>query len=266
MFGVGSDTNLFSRFRLGQWLDRWHGLLMQRGDMCLACNQRSAKSARPLALCSACEASVAWIGKIQCTRCGRAEHCHDCIRRPAGDTYYVKNRSAVRYTAVMKEWLAAYKYRGHEKMAVVMAQMLSAPYQRLLAEQRVHNPSFTFHAVSFVPLSAERMAERGFNQAEQMALRVGHAHGLPVVPILHRVQHTERLSHKSRADRSLTMATAFAQDPAAIAALQRYAQTVGRMNILMIDDVYTTGSTMNYAARSITSSLYASVYGLTWAR
>jgi predicted amidophosphoribosyltransferase len=162
----------------------------------------------------------------------------------------------------MRQWLAMYKYRGDEKLAEILGGMLSVPYQRLLNEERSRRPQFVFDAVTYIPLSRERQEERGFNQAEQMARCLGEKHSLPVVSLLRRTKDTEKLSCQTRTDRFRTMAAAFAIDPAGAAALRGES----KLNLLLVDDVYTTGSTLNSAAKTIASELNARIYGLTWAR
>lgn len=163
----------------------------------------------------------------------------------------------------MKEWLARYKYRGHEGIAPVMAAMLAFAYERLtdaLAPVPGHAP--IFHAITSVPLSEDREQERGFNQAERMARYLAEWYGIPYRPTLRRVRHTEKQSLKSRRSRVTDMRGIFAR-----AASDLAISSPQPRNLLLVDDVYTTGSTMNECARVLAEGdPNVRVYGLAWAR
>jgi ComF family protein len=135
-----------------------------------------------------------------------------------------------------------------------MAGMLAYAFH--LHGQRPSMPEF----ITFVPLSEKRELERGFNQAEQMARDLGRKLRLPVVPLLQRQRHTEKQSLKSRSSRLEDLQDVFSLIPEA----PKQIQTPSR--IYVVDDVYTTGSTLNQCAKTIRSRLDAEVYGVTWAR
>lgn len=210
-------------------------------------------------LCADCYAAIPWITRLACRVCGRASPCPDCRRTAA--RHFVCSRSAVQYTPLMKDWLRMYKFRGHEKMAPLFGHMLMHGYRLLAAEMRGRR--MIPDAVTFVPVSAERIQERGFNQAEQLARCLGRTAGLSVLPLLMRVRHGGRQSTKSRRDRLKDLSGAFAKLPGADAFFpaQRRPQA-----IILVDDVYTTGSTLNECARVLREEWGAAVFGLTWAR
>ncbi|MFC5528970.1 ComF family protein [Cohnella yongneupensis] len=238
------------------------------------------------ALCGACLASIPWITHPLCRICGRAEACEDCARRTI--RHYAACRCAVRYDDAMKEWLARYKYRGHERLAPILAAILASALERLeellLSEapaKRVQctnstqrtirtslNSAPLFQAITSVPLSLERHRERGFNQAESLALHLSEWYGIPYRPMLRRVRHTEKQSLKSRRSRVTDMRGIFESEETHGALVSPLPQL--RCNILLVDDVYTTGSTVNECARilqqSHTDARNVRIFGLTWAR
>ena len=221
-------------------------------------------------LCEACLAGVPWIDRAVCVLCGRGEDCPDCARREV--SYIKANRSSVRYTPLMKEWLARYKYRGSEKLEPLFAAMAGFAYERLRevweSDERAAGKGETWTVMTFVPLSRRRLAERGFNQAERLAQGIGRRYRVPVLPLLDRVRHTEKQSYKTRRERLLSLEDAFALREREAAELLRRAGK-RRMRIVVADDVYTTGSTMQQCGRVLVTALGAgnvSVYSLTWAR
>ena len=179
-------------------------------------------------------------------------------------------RSAVRYDERMRELLARYKYRGSEKLAPLMAAMLAFAYEQLVRAA----PTCAPHAITAVPLARERQEERGFNQAEQMARTVAAWYGIPYVPLLQRSRHTQKQSLKNRRSRLQDMKGAFT-----LTSIQRLQALRSHqpqpLRILLADDIYTTGSTMNECAATLQTSGSVDrgdpsrdpvVYGMLWAR
>lgn len=265
------------------FLSRW---LRPETAGCLVCGRRSAGNAAVAApvrhpaaraalsqLCPACLGTLPWIGSPVCRICGRPEACPDCPRREGRKLVF--SRCSVRYDNSMKELLALYKYRGSEKLEPLLAAMLSGGYERMCAELPARDGSRPpFDAVVSVPLSAERLEERGFNQAERMARMLADWHGLAYRPVVRRIRHTGKQSLKTRRSRLADMKGNFAADPA-VAALRDEAAARfggGPLRLLLVDDIYTTGSTLNECAGAIREALSPAprprieVYGLAWAR
>ncbi|WP_199616768.1 ComF family protein [Paenibacillus alkalitolerans] len=216
-------------------------------------------------LCAECCGAVPWIAEIMCPVCGRYEECPDCKRRQEGER--IVNRSAVRYDALMKEWLARYKYRGDERLEPLFSHMIGYAFGLLADELARTGTGERPTVVSYVPLSERRLGERGFNQAERMAVRLSREKRLPLVSLLERTRHTEKQSYKSRRERLESLDRAFAVHSGGLRRM-RDMSAGGSVNIVIVDDVYTTGSTLNRCANEIKSALGGGVvvYGLTWAR
>lgn len=215
-------------------------------------------------LCMPCQQAIPWIHHIYCKICGRYEICHDCKRRE--QTYFIYNRGAVQYDETMKAWLSQFKYRKNERFAPLLIAMLLPAFQQVwhaLAKQDQANIALTY-----IPLNKQRMEERGFNQAEMLARGLAEVSGLPLIPLLSKTRHTHKQSYKSRAERLQDLRGTFRFQQEIGARLPQYfQQKIGHpMNILLVDDVYTTGSTLNEAAKILTHNLPCRIYGITWAR
>lgn len=253
-------------------LGRLRDALRAEGDVCLACGALlsgpagSGSAGLDRFLCIRCREDVPWIrpADVRCAVCGRPEECPDCPRRTDAD--FVLNRSAVRYTAGMKEWLARLKYRGDEKLADLFAFMMAGTLERLMEERGLRRRDFA--CLTCVPLSEERLKERGFNQTELIARRLAAISRIPFVPLLRRTRHTGKMSQKTRAERLRHLEGAFAVPEDAGRGRLVPSPRGGRpVRILLADDVYTTGSTMQECARTLRRRFpEAEVYGLTWAR
>lgn len=130
-----------------------------------------------------------------------------------------------------------------------------------------------WHAVTYVPISPERAEERGFNQAERLARAAAERAGAPLLPLLRRMRDSGKQSQRSRAERLRAMRAAFGPDETGVRQLaawcgSRRSDPAEPIRILLVDDIYTTGSTAEACAETIraASPVPASVYVLTWAR
>ncbi|ETT38993.1 amidophosphoribosyltransferase-like protein [Paenibacillus sp. FSL R5-808] len=276
-----------------------HRLLKPMNETCLACG-KSASLARELpGICYGCSRQIPWIVNPRCLQCGRGIGCPDCNRfgMSMSKRSFILNRSAVTYDAQMREWLAQYKYRGNERYAPLLAEMLLRAYALLHRETNIHlhkrglkNPraeSWNIHAITSVPVSEERLRERGFNQAEVLAHGLAFRIKLPYVRLLERKRHTDKQSFKSRMDRLKDMEGVFGavqHVPDVLGAINRQAanripspagtshsRMKGPFRILLVDDIYTTGSTINACAEVLRSyeanlGMPIEIYSLTWAR
>lgn len=109
-------------------------LLSPPGETCLTCGSVSRLVREWPGICRSCAEAIPWIHKPRCLCCGRAIGCPDCLREETRRRSFVCNRSAVQYNEVMREWLAQYKYRGHEKYADLIVHMLSRAYLQMQEE------------------------------------------------------------------------------------------------------------------------------------
>jgi len=268
-------------FQIG--VDKTLSLLAPRLSVCFLCqrsyrpdssNHLHGKQSARNTICKACRDKIPWITRIYCPVCGRPEQCGDCRLR--SDTAFICNRSAVHYSEEIREWLAMYKYRGHEALAPLLGELLFMAYHQMMHELSQRNPSFRFHALIPVPISEQRLQERGFNQAEQLAAVIEQHSEVKVVPVLERQRHSNKQSHKSRIERMQDVRQLFGVDR------QEFEHLLGMVNkaegekalsVLIVDDIYTTGSTLNACAialqqhiSSTSPGLPIAIYGLTLAR
>ncbi|AZK48895.1 ComF family protein [Paenibacillus lentus] len=260
-----------------------HQLLAKGGSNCLACGKTISICVPGYSeLCLPCYSSIPWITEPRCHICGRHVGCPDCSRKGGVPRSFVMNRSSVAYNSTMRQWLAQYKYRGHEGYSLVLARMMGRAMEQM--KQELKPQGIKLDGVVFVPLSEERWRERGFNQAEELAkgaaLAGRRAGGrLPLLNLLMRSRHTDKQSFKSRSERLINMQGVFQTLPDATEQLGRVILGTRRtgldheavIRLLLVDDVYTTGSTINACAavlQNICGQLGFSgeIYSLTWAR
>lgn len=246
---------------------------------CLLCGMAASGTGRRIAqLCLRCEQRFTFHTEI-CSLCGRqwteemadGDHCSftddervcgDCLRRTIHDL--ILSRSAVVYNKPVKDLLSLYKFRGDRMLAPVLAFFLVYAYNKYYGSGGVAVPDL----ITYIPVHQSRLEERTFNQAEELAALLGATVGIPVMALLEKTKATDKQSRKTRKDRLHALDYAFCfkpPEPGHITNDELLQKP--ELDILLVDDVYTTGSTLHEAARVLKHSLpHASVYGLTVAR
>ncbi|OWR26854.1 amidophosphoribosyltransferase [Saccharibacillus sp. O23] len=269
-------------------------LLMPVSEACLSCGRPLASASQgelPL-LCGRCADLVRWIERPRCPICGRAHGCPDCLRPEARHRAFVLNRSAAVYDTAMRRWIAEYKYGGRESFADPFSVMLERTYRRMRRELSVQEKDrarglfyrkrngWNADLVTWVPVSEQRLEERGFNQAELAAKRMALRLRLPAAELLTRNVHTEKQSFKSRAERLHNLDGVFSLIPNLDPGDFKKWDLVGNskrpggpfpIRVLLVDDIYTTGTTAAVCASALQSleNVFARpvlVYVLTLAR
>ncbi len=108
-----------------------------------------------------------------------------------------------------------------------------------------------------VPLHPLRRRERGYNQAEVLARAIGKRMGIPVLDILQRVRNTTTQTHFDRKQRMKNLHKAFKI---------RSTPSIEKAQILLVDDVLTTGSTLDECAKELLAAGSGPVYALAIGR
>ena len=213
---------------------------------CLGCARRG------VLLCADCLQSVPWLGTAVCPRCARPSSLGGLCRRCAAarGPGLASLRAACRYDGVARTAIHRLKYRGARFLAPFLA--------RLLAEALVRRPIQTDLVVP-VPLYAARERERGFNQSALIAAELSRLAGLPAPgpALLTRLTYHRPQVGLSAAERRRNVRDAFAcPDPAAVA---------GR-RVALVDDVMTTGATLEACAAALRAAGASAIVGLVVAR
>ncbi|MEK7644677.1 MAG: ComF family protein [Patescibacteria group bacterium] len=204
-------------------------------------------------ICNSCFENINSSGVLACPVCHRARDggwvCVGCrpesiLDRQIAIAEYSESGSAGRI-------LRAFKY-----------EYIEDAKERILAlvNDFVSNNRGLFskvEAIVPVPLHPRRQAERGFNQAEVIADRLAALLGIPKLLCLARTVYTVQQAKLKLAERKNNMENAF----------EFIGSAFGRMNrVLLVDDIYTTGSTMRECARVLKSNGAGKVAGFTIAR
>jgi ComF family protein len=204
-------------------------------------------------LCSDCLKAIPLLAGEICFHCGTpktstAIFCRQCQQHP------LQYLSGIRAAALfennpLRNAIHFLKYRNHKAVAAVLAQILQAAYVRF---------TLTADVIVPVPLHSSRFKERGYNQCELLANELGKLLNMPVnTTTLYRARPTKTQMKLTAAERHQNMHNAFAC---------RDQQLAGK-TILLIDDVCTTGSTLDACAASLQQSgTVTQIWGLTLAK
>lgn len=144
------------------------------------------------------------------------------------------------------------KYSGIGKIGEVLALLMTD----CLAEKNLLD-YFSGHAVVPVPLHRRRLRWRGFNQTELVARNFAARLGLEYLPILRKIKSTPRQVDLDKQARLENLADSIACKPGA--------DLAGR-KIILIDDVATTGATLNECAKVLKAQGAAEIWGFVVAR
>ncbi len=199
-------------------------------------------------ICHSCRRSLSPILPPLCPKCGRPQPsgvlCPACVNWRAQIDGI---RSPFKFEGVMRQAIHDLKYRN--------IRALAAPLASLLHEYLAANP-MPADVVVPVPLHPRRLRERGYSQSGLLAARLGRLAGLLVIDNC-RIRHSPPQARTSSVDeRRTNVIDAFACNDRRLAGRQ----------LLLIDDVSTSGATLDACAAAARAGGAASVWGLTLAR
>lgn len=201
-------------------------------------------------LCVACKNHLVKIEHPICPTCGRGQSndqlCQDCNRwneRSDSIKILVKNRSVYTYNELMKDVLARFKFRGDTALAELFKKDVQAAFK--------HSFCIKDPLLIPIPLSHERLKERGFNQSVIIASLLDKPILQPLVKI-----HQSKQSKKKKNERL---------DQKGLFQIKQTDAIVQR-DIILVDDIYTTGATIYDAARILKDAGAKSVSSFTLIR
>ena len=215
-------------------------------------------------MCPACAADFVPIGSPLCPACGivfKSSHgpdhvCGECRRLPK---HYRSARAAGIYEKSLMTALQQLKYKGNVELARPLGRLLLSAFLRWYAPEP---PDLIIP----VPLHARKQRQRGFNQA-WLLLREWQRSAVDGSPLFSAGKFKKDLLIRNRMTRSqTTLSRRERQENVRGAFTLKDKSEVKGKSVLLVDDVYTTGATVNECARILTAAGAAQVDVLTVAR
>ena len=222
---------------------------------CRSCGRVSARLTNEL-FCGDCEAKIHYLRSPLCPSCGipfpaseEADHrCGECLTDPKP---FTAARSVAVFEGIVLEAVHALKYHHQTGLGKGLGKMMAGDAYAGLDMQ-------SYTVVMPVPLHIRRLRERGFNQSLLLARVLAASHAIPLDFVtLRRERDTPPQVMMGRRERLGNIKGAFG-----VARKER----VRKQQVLLIDDVYTTGGTLAECARVLMDSGADRVDVLTLAR
>ncbi len=201
-------------------------------------------------ICKDCRGGVHRISGPVCGRCGKElgffedTFCKDCrMHRHA----FESGKALFLYNDAMRKSIYRFKYAGRKEYAAFYGKALADAFDEWIA-------SVSPDAIVPIPLHKKRLAQRGFNQAELIARALSKHTGIPVRnDVLSRRTDTRKQKELNVSERENNLKKAFKSG----------GNDVKLDTVLLIDDIYTTGSTMDAAASCLKRSGVRRVHTLS---
>lgn len=187
-------------------------------------------------ICPACVTKLSPIRQPSCRKCGKevvgegTEYCPDCMRRKRS---FDSGAAVFHYNEAARASMAAVKYKNKREYLDFYAAAADYRLGRTVAR-------WDAEVLIPIPIHVSRFRKRGFNQAEEFAIRLGKKWNLPVeTDWLIRVKKTMPQRELNPQERLQNLVGAFAAVP----------ETCRYRRVILVDDIYTTGSTMEACSR-----------------
>lgn len=212
-------------------------------------------------LCKTCLAQVRYESRYVCIVCKKANILgvtHQACKKRYGVDAHI---NILHYNPVLKRALSSVKYHGSRQAYASLLWVLEPELKKALDRwSDIGLISNEKTAICPIPLHRARQRARGFNQSEDLARCCCAVYQLPLIPLLNRTTHTPqvaKLPHDS--SRRFVVKGAFSLAPS-------YDASTSISTVILIDDVVTTGATVEEAARVLKRAGVLRVYVLSLAR
>jgi len=222
---------------------------------CMVC---SASVADAQTLCAPCWGEAYLIGGVSCDVCGvplgislpsgETIRCEDCLTdRFAWD----RGRAAALYAGSARTLVLALKHGDKPDIAMAMGRWMSRAAADLIADSDVVVP---------IPLHWRRFLTRRYNQSAELSRVMARESGKPHGPdLLRRMKPTEMQRSRSALSRARNVEGVFAVPP-------HMTDVVRGKRVLLVDDVMTTGATLNAASKALRKAGAAQISAVVFAR
>lgn len=215
-------------------LDAW-GMDLLYPPRCPICDEVAEEG---FPICPLCRKNIRAAEEPVCKKCGKPiagvqkELCRDCTGKKHE---FIQGKALWVYEKKVKESIYRFKYQNRRDYGKVYAKEIAERYGSWIQRNKIQ-------AVVPIPLYSGKKKQRGFNQAEEVAVELGRLLGIPVErDLLVRTRNTRPQKELNQAERKNNLKKS----------LKTVKSVVQLEYILIVDDIYTTGSTMDAASSAL---------------
>jgi competence protein ComFC len=227
-------------------------LIYPENITCIICDKPINKN-NAYSLCKNCFDKILFI-KDGCEKCGKPMINHSleeyeinrCEFCSGKRFYFDKVISCMEYSEISKKIVFGLKYYNKTFMSKYIANIM---YEKLSLE------NIDFDYILFVPIHKKRLKKRGFNQSEKIAKYLSKLTNKEVLNCVKRKKYTRMLHSLSKLEREKELKEVFV--------INKNVCKLENKKILLVDDIFTTGTTTNEISKLLKSSKVDKIYVIT---
>ena len=251
MMPAGLSGRAYAAVRTKECLDR---VFKELTDLvyprrCPICDRVLNRDEQKKLICLECENKPVYIHSPYCFKCGKQlsdpseEYCTDCKKR---NHSFVRGVALYDYSSVRMS-VYRFKYSGRAEYAEFYGREISAAFTGLFRKWEIE-------AIVPVPMYSGKERMRGYNQAEKLAKSIGHEIGIPVYSdLVKRRKNTKPMKMLGVGERAANLKNAFIMA----------SNDVKFNKVLLVDDIFTTGATIDAVADALMDAGVSYVYYVT---
>lgn len=200
-------------------------------------------------ICEQCFSSIELTNQLNCIRCGEPISTGGlCVRCKNQAPHFAKLKSLGYYSGPLRDAVISLKYQRN----IGLGDFFSSPLSDIVLKEK-----WKIELITAIPLNSKRKRERGYNQAEILARPIARRLYIPFSSqLVQRVKSTTSQVGLNLKQRRLNMKDAFEGNP----------ELVKNKTILVVDDVATTGATLDACAKALKEAGCQEVFCLTLAK
>lgn len=214
---------------------------------CLGCG-KDLKQKQDIEICDECFSKVEYVNdEKSCQKCGgvvlgEAKYCLQCKDNKRN---FTKGYGVFVYDGIIRKLIIDLKFYSKPYIKNTLAHCLYQKFKKL---------NLNVDVVTFVPATKAKMKKRGYNQAELLCKSFCELAGLPCVTALNKIKETKSQVELTFKQRQENLVSSFAVNDKNL---------VKGKNILLIDDIYTTGATADACSVALKKAKCNDIYVLT---
>ena len=213
---------------------------------CVSCNRPVRREER--FVCETCKNDIRFVDEC-CPICSGVlidDKCEICGDR---EIYFDQNIAVMEYEHTVKALIGGYKFGSRKRMAELIANLCMDKASELLEKT---------DCITSVPSSPKKKWKRGFNQSEEIARIIARKSNIQYIELLNEIGHAEKQKSLGFSNRFLNVLGRYD--------LSKKAKSFAKCSVLIVDDVFTTGATINECARILKNVGFNPIFSLTAAR